>query len=66
LGCAQLGSRDNIANPPNVIEDEIKKRLFIVINPHDDIEFCFPTQLRKALAIWIAYEREVLASGSGV
>jgi len=31
--CAQLGSRDNIAKPPNAIEDEIKNRLFIFFAP---------------------------------
>src|SRR5213078_4178978 len=30
LGCAQPGSRDNNANPPTAIEDEIKKRLFMI------------------------------------
>src|ERR1043166_7565134 len=30
LGRAQLGSRDNIARPPTAIEDETKKRLFMV------------------------------------
>src|SRR2546423_2997768 len=33
LDCAQPGSRDNNATPPSAIEDEIKKRLFIICSP---------------------------------